>query len=331
MAKTVSVIIPTFNMAKYLPGLWDSIVSSNLIDQVAEVIFVNDASTDETAEILLKLEEKSKKIRRLTFTSNQGRFKARFKGAEIAQGSHLLFIDSRVLLAPEFGQALNTHLAGNEALMAVIDIDVKKSVYNLYWQRTHELIFHRNFHDAKTGFFIRDNNYESYAKGTGTVLLPRGLFLEVCCKYSDRDLLSDDTLLLKEIVKKSPIWVHHSLATTWEPRQSYWPFMMRLWERGPQFVEYHVLARRGVYFYLFVAWCAAVSGTILLTVVSPLLGLTILAAGLAALALSTAVFSKSPAEFLRMLFVHVSTILFYGFGAIYGLWYNLSRTRHSAH
>src|SRR6185503_12186470 len=98
-----------------------------------------------------------------------------------------------VTLGPSFGQAMADLLEKHDALMGTLNIDVNKSVYNLYWQRTHEWFFWRNFAEAKAGFSITPDNYERYAKGTTVFLCPKKVFLAACEKFNDRMLHSDDT------------------------------------------------------------------------------------------------------------------------------------------
>lgn len=322
-SKFVSLIIPTCNMADYIPTLWESLKKSKTLDALFEVVFVNDGSADNTVHVVESLQNISAKVRLVDLKTNQGRFIARFRGAEAAAGTHLLFLDTRVSLTENFGQNLTELLKTYDAIQGVVHIDTKKSVYNLYWQRTHERIFSRHYKAAQSGFYLTAENYESYLKGTTVFLCRRSDFLNACEKYRDRPLHSDDTFLMKEIVQKAPIWVDNRLAIEWEPRQGYWSFLQRLWERGPKFAEYHVFERQGLYFGLFLLWTFAVSVSISLLVVEPFYGLKIIAAELGFLAISTSLFAKNPLEFIKMIPVHVGALLAYGFGAIYGVGVNL--------
>ena len=54
----VSVIIPTYNQAKFLGEAIDSVLAQTFDDY--EIIVVNDGSTDNTAEILNEYKDKYK-------------------------------------------------------------------------------------------------------------------------------------------------------------------------------------------------------------------------------------------------------------------------------
>ena len=57
----VSVIVPVYNVEKYLARCLDSLVAQTLED--IEIICVNDGSTDNSADILAKYAEKDDRIR----------------------------------------------------------------------------------------------------------------------------------------------------------------------------------------------------------------------------------------------------------------------------
>jgi glycosyltransferase involved in cell wall biosynthesis len=58
MNKKISIIIPCYNVEKYIERCIDSLINQTMnLDQM-EFIFVNDASTDRTLDILLKYEKK---------------------------------------------------------------------------------------------------------------------------------------------------------------------------------------------------------------------------------------------------------------------------------
>ena len=89
MAK-FSIIIPVYNMEKYLRECLNSIINQTLQD--FEVICINDNSTDNSLKILT---EYAKKDNRFIVISqeNQGQGVARNKGIDAANGEYLAFVD----------------------------------------------------------------------------------------------------------------------------------------------------------------------------------------------------------------------------------------------
>lgn len=92
----VSVIVPSYNMAKYLPQTLDSILSQNY--QPLEVIVVDDQSTDDTAAIVSKYVAQYPDIVRYIHRENGGEAPARNTGIRAATGDGLMFVDADDLL-----------------------------------------------------------------------------------------------------------------------------------------------------------------------------------------------------------------------------------------
>lgn len=87
----VSVIIPVFNVEKYLEQCLDSVAAQTLED--IEIICVNDSSTDSSLDILNEYARKDERIKVVT-QPNSGAGAARNKGMSMATGKYLSFLDS---------------------------------------------------------------------------------------------------------------------------------------------------------------------------------------------------------------------------------------------
>ncbi len=87
----VSVIIPIYNMEKYLEECLDSVLNQTL--KAIEVICIDDGSTDGTKEILNKYKEKYSNIIVLR-QNREGSGSARNKGLAHANGQFIAFMDS---------------------------------------------------------------------------------------------------------------------------------------------------------------------------------------------------------------------------------------------
>ncbi len=87
----LSVILPVYNVAKYLPVCIESLVKWKV--PYVEYLFINDGSTDESRDIILKYAEMDKRIR-LIDKENGGCASARNRGIEEARGRYIGFVDS---------------------------------------------------------------------------------------------------------------------------------------------------------------------------------------------------------------------------------------------
>ena len=89
----LSVIIPAYNVEKYLQKCLDSVFALPLREDEMEVLVIDDGSTDETAEILAQNAVAHCNLR-LFYQENQGQSVARNLGIEEAKGDYIFFVDS---------------------------------------------------------------------------------------------------------------------------------------------------------------------------------------------------------------------------------------------
>ena len=87
----VSVIVPVFNVEKYLRKCVDSIINQTLED--IEIILVDDGSPDNCPQICDEYAEKDSRIK-VIHQQNSGQSKARNVGMEVAKGEYIGFVDS---------------------------------------------------------------------------------------------------------------------------------------------------------------------------------------------------------------------------------------------
>jgi glycosyltransferase involved in cell wall biosynthesis/CDP-glycerol glycerophosphotransferase (TagB/SpsB family) len=113
---TVSVIIPVYNVEKYLKECLDSVINQTLKD--IEIICVNDASPDNSATILDEYAKKDSRIKVITHDYNQGLGPARNTGVACASSPYVSFIDADDNIAPTMLEVLFELIESNNAEMA---------------------------------------------------------------------------------------------------------------------------------------------------------------------------------------------------------------------
>ena len=91
MEALISVIVPVYNVEKYLKGCLNSIVEQTYKN--LEIILVDDGSTDESGNICDMYAAKDKRIK-VIHSQNGGVSSARNKGIDAAKGDYIGFVDS---------------------------------------------------------------------------------------------------------------------------------------------------------------------------------------------------------------------------------------------
>ena len=89
--KKVSIIVPVYNMEKYLEKCMDSLVNQTYED--VEILCVDDCSKDNSAKILKEYEEKDSRIVAIYETENSGVASVRNKALKLATGEYLMYCD----------------------------------------------------------------------------------------------------------------------------------------------------------------------------------------------------------------------------------------------
>ena len=96
---TISVVVPCYNLATFLPESLDSILQQDYSEW--ECIIVDDGSTDNSAEIAKSYAEKDSRFRLLSI-ENGGVSRARNIGVEESLGSYILFLDADDIILPHY-------------------------------------------------------------------------------------------------------------------------------------------------------------------------------------------------------------------------------------
>jgi glycosyltransferase involved in cell wall biosynthesis len=115
-----SIIIPTYNRAAFIRKAIDSVLAQRYKDW--ELIVVDDASTDDTLEILSHY--KDDRIRIIRHAINQERSTSRNKGIAAAQGEYICFLDSDDYYFPEHLDVLHEYILANHYPVALLHTDV---------------------------------------------------------------------------------------------------------------------------------------------------------------------------------------------------------------
>ena len=143
MNNTISVIMPVYNVAAYLPRCIESVLNQD--HRELEVILIDDGSKDESGAICDRYAAMDSRVR-VIHQKNGGAAAAKNAGLRIATGEYLSFVDSDDYLEPNvYGYMLETLKSGNADAAQFAFRDV-------YRNRTEDQITHpeRCLLDGKT-------------------------------------------------------------------------------------------------------------------------------------------------------------------------------------
>lgn len=102
----VSIIVPVYNVEKYLTVCMESLIHQTLED--IEIIVVNDGSPDNSIKILEEYERKYPAKVKVFTTENRGVSHARNYGLDRAVGEYILFVDSDDFIELDMAEKLYT-------------------------------------------------------------------------------------------------------------------------------------------------------------------------------------------------------------------------------
>jgi glycosyltransferase involved in cell wall biosynthesis len=143
----LSVIIPFYNASAYLQNCLEALRRSEHCNY--ELILVNDGSTDSSAEVAGRFADQV-----LTFPSPRGPAFARNRGAEVAKGEVLFFIDADVFCYPDTLAKVSEVFASRPDLSAVIgsydNAPPAANFLSRYKNLTHHFVHQNSSSEAST-------------------------------------------------------------------------------------------------------------------------------------------------------------------------------------
>ena len=108
----VSVIVPVYNIEKYLPRCIESILDQTYKNW--EAIFINDGSIDNSLKVLEEYKKRDERIK-IIDKKNAGSGAARNDGIETSKGKYIAFLDSDDWYEEDFLEKLYNNLIENSS------------------------------------------------------------------------------------------------------------------------------------------------------------------------------------------------------------------------
>lgn len=116
MGLLFSIIIPVYNGEQCIIKCLNSIYNQGLKEEDFEVICVNDASTDNTAQVISEYQKSHDNLKLITHEKNRRQGAARNTGVKAAKGEYILYIDADDTFVLNALSLLKKELEKNEGL-----------------------------------------------------------------------------------------------------------------------------------------------------------------------------------------------------------------------
>ncbi len=176
---TISVVVPVYNVEKYISHCLDSIIKQK---GDFEIIIVDDGSTDSTPKIIKEYAQKHSNIKLIT-QKNQGVSSARNRGLKASSSKYITFVDSDDWLEPNaFSKAIDILKKDKPDILVASHFDVydKEWVKNTRGEEATKHVTEYSKYPSRlldkislfSPFYAKDAIRDLYYIGTGV----RGVF-----------------------------------------------------------------------------------------------------------------------------------------------------------
>ena len=193
----VSIIIPVYNVEKYLRRCLDTVINQTLKE--IEIIIVNDDTKDNSMDICLEYEKKDSRVK-VYSKQNEGLGLTRNYGMERAKGEYIAFLDSDDFVDLDFYEKMYNNITTNntDAVFANVKLYFRedKILQKDKMPFKHDVIPSKKF--MYNLLHIKDN--EEYGKNYMRMCVWRSLYSrkiieEKNIKFvSEREFISEDIL-----------------------------------------------------------------------------------------------------------------------------------------
>lgn len=325
-----TVIIPAYNSEDVIERCLTSLIEQEgvTLGKEYEIIVIDDGSRDATVE-----KARTFPVTVIPLGENKGRIIARVTGAQNAKTPRILFVDTRITVAPDFLSHVRD-LSDKPALIG--ELHRKENKYKTLFDTVFYLIRRRYYGPRyfplqDDELVITEENIKRAPKGTAILLIDRDLFIKLTPERTDRNV-NDDTLLFHNLIKREgiPLVRTKKLFFEYSQRTDMKQFTPWLFDRGTRFADFYF--RPGGYLFIpflltVVFALAVIAGAVVAAVYAP--GLLAYIGG-AVLVLYVALcvwLSENPRDFITLFAMLPLILAIFGAGVVKFLFLQLTKPK----
>ena len=145
MEKTLSIIVPTYNMEKYLRKCLDSLIVSDENMQLLEVLVINDGSKDSSSQIAHEYEAKYPQTFRVIDKENGNYGSCINRGLKEATGKYVKVLDADDYFNPQVLDDFISYLGNTDVDLVISDFNVVDEAGTCLSEFTFDLPLKREF------------------------------------------------------------------------------------------------------------------------------------------------------------------------------------------
>ena len=189
----ISVIMPLYNNEKYIEEAVKSVINQTYTDW--ELLIINDASTDNSFQIVEKIAKTDSRIKLINFKKNKGVSHARNLGIREAKGEYISFLDSDDFWNKDFLNALyyKLKLTNNKLGYAT----------SYYFYTNNDKKINPNLSKTKINEFItkKKHRYEiNYPFFIDSIMIKKTLITEYNIFFPEKQTLFEDLLFVTKLL-----------------------------------------------------------------------------------------------------------------------------------
>ena len=193
----ISVIVPVYNVAQYLPACLDSILAQTFRD--FEMILIEDGSTDGSREIAEAYAAKDARVRLVKHRWNHGVTAAHNLGLELSRGTYVNFVDSDDIVRAEYLEVLHRAAAETGA-------DVVQAGFQEFFKATG---------DGNVFSWTRENAFlPDTLQGRVRCFLPVRIHIAPWCKLFRHTFLDQQHLQFYDVPVADDVCFHYQCLLT---------------------------------------------------------------------------------------------------------------------
>ena len=222
----VSIIVPVYNVERYVSECLDSLINQSLYD--IEIICINDGSTDDSIKTIQNYADSDARIHILDYGRNEGVSFARNRGIETAKGEYICFVDPDDALRCDALENLYTIAENDDLELVFFDMECRFETNELKNEYNYQIHLKADEKNVFNGTEL----FQYFSKHHGHTIAAR---LELCRKtfildnnlfFNEKALITEDvlfyfqTILLAKTIKCicQPYYIYNrredSLTTT---------------------------------------------------------------------------------------------------------------------